>query len=569
MSAQETAWQAAEDAAGALAPEADVFGRLDMAGFGESIIAVLARAASRPGEVASAALRYSVSLAQVWPAAAGRWLGQPAPPPRPAERDRRFSDPSWEDNPAYFALRQAYLASRRLSEDLLAAGRGNPVADGKAGLAASLLFDAAAPTNFLPTNPAAVKRAFETGGASLVRGARNFLDDLANNGGRPRQVDRRPFELGVNLAATPGKVVFRNELIELIQYAPQTDEVHAIPLLASPPWINKYYVMDLAPGRSFFEWAIQHGRTVFAISYRNPDASMRHVTLDDYLISGPRAALDVAADITGASKIDIVGLCLGGALTAMLCAYLAQEGDDRIGSVTLLNTMLDYSEPGVLGAFTDERTISRLEREMAATGFLEGSKMAATFDALRANELIFSYVVSNWLMGQSPPPFDMLAWNADSTRMPAAMHAFYLRSLYLHNELARGELELAGQQLSLSSIKSDSYVVGAINDHIVPWQTSYKATRMLGGTVRYVLSSGGHIAGIVNPPSPKSWYEAAGQAFATAPDWRDAAIRHGGSWWEDWAVWAAERAGAAGPAPPMGSDRYPVLGDAPGTYIHG
>jgi polyhydroxyalkanoate synthase len=569
MSAQETAWQAAEDAAGALAPEADVFGRLDMAGFGESIIAVLARAASRPGEVASAALRYSVSLAQVWPAAAGRWLGQPAPPPRPAERDRRFSDPSWEDNPAYFALRQAYLASRRLSEDLLAAGRGNPVADGKAGLAASLLFDAAAPTNFLPTNPAAVKRAFETGGASLVRGARNFLDDLANNGGRPRQVDRRPFELGVNLAATPGKVVFRNELIELIQYAPQTDEVHAIPLLASPPWINKYYVMDLAPGRSFFEWAIQHGRTVFAISYRNPDASMRHVTLDDYLISGPRAALDVAADITGASKIDIVGLCLGGALTAMLCAYLAQEGDDRIGSVTLLNTMLDYSEPGVLGAFTDERTISRLEREMAATGFLEGSKMAATFDALRANELIFSYVVSNWLMGQSPPPFDMLAWNADSTRMPAAMHAFYLRSLYLHNELARGELELAGQQLSLSSIKSDSYVVGAINDHIVPWQTSYKATRLLGGTVRYVLSSGGHIAGIVNPPSPKSWYEAAGQAFATAADWRDAAIRHGGSWWEDWAVWAAERAGAAGPAPPMGSDRYPVLGDAPGTYIHG
>jgi polyhydroxyalkanoate synthase len=569
MSAQETAWQSAEDAAGALAPEADVLGRLDMASFGESIIAVLARAASRPGEVASAFLRCSVSLAQVWPAAARRWLGQPAPPPVPAEPDRRFSDPAWEDTPAYFTLRQAYLASRRLSEDLLAAGRGNPVADGKAGLAAGLFFDAAAPTNFLPTNPAAVKRAFETGGASVARGARNFLDDLANNGGRPRQVDRRPFELGVNLAATPGKVVFRNELIELIQYAPQTDEVHAVPLLASPPWINKYYVMDLAPGRSFFEWAIQHGRTVFAISYRNPDASMRHVTLDDYLIGGPRAALDAVADITGASRIDIVGLCLGGALTAMLCAYLAQEGDDRIGSVTLLNTMLDYSEPGVLGAFTDERTISRLEREMAATGFLEGSKMAATFDALRANELIFSYVVSNWLMGQSPPPFDILAWNADSTRMPAAMHAFYLRSLYLHNELARGELELAGRRLSLSSIKSDSYVVGAINDHIVPWQTSYKATGLLDGTVRYVLSSGGHIAGIVNPPGPKSWYETAGQTFATAADWRDAAIRHGGSWWEDWAAWAAERAGASGPPPPMGSGRYPVLGDAPGTYIHG
>ncbi len=280
-------------------------------------------------------------------------------------------------------------------------------------------------------------------------------------------------------------------------------------------------------------------------------------------------ALDVIADITGASKIDIVGLCLGGALTAMLAAYLAQEGDDRIGSVTLLNTMLDYSEPGVLGAFTDERTISRLEREMAATGFLEGSKMAATFDALRANELIFSYVVSNWLMGQSPPPFDILAWNADSTHMPAAMHAFYLRSFYMRNELARGELELEGQQLSLSSIKSDSYVVGAINDHIVPWQTSYKATRLLGGTVRYVLSSGGHIAGIVNPPSPKSWYEVADQNFATAVSWRDAAIKHSGSWWEDWAAWAGERAGAAGPPPPMGSTLHPVLGDAPGMYVRG
>ncbi len=569
MSAKEPAWQVAEEAAGALAPEADLIGRLDMAGFSQSMIAVLARAASHPGEVASAVMRFSTSLARVGPAAARLWFGPPAPPPVPAEPDRRFADPSWQDNPAYFAVRQAYLASRRLSDDLLAAGAGDPVADGKAGLAAGLLFDTFAPTNFLPTNPAAVKRAFETGGASLVRGTRNFLDDLATNRGRPRQVDTRPFELGVNLAATPGQVVFRNDLIELIQYAPQTPEVHAVPILASPPWINKYYIMDLAPGRSFFEWAIQHGRTVFAISYRNPDASMRGVTLDDYLISGPRAALNVVADITGASKIDIVGLCLGGALTAMLAAYLTQVGDDRIGSVTLLNTLLDYSEPGVLGVFTDEKTVSRLERQMAATGFLEGDKMAATFDALRANDLIFNYVVSNWLMGQSPPPFDILAWNGDSTRMPATMHAFYLRSLYLRNELARGELELAGQQLSLSSIKSDTYIVGAINDHIVPWQASYKATRLLGGTVRYVLTSGGHIAGIVNPPGPKSWYEVAGQNLATAADWRGAAAKHSGSWWEDWAAWAGERAGGSGPPPPMGSERYPVLGDAPGTYIRG
>ena len=268
--------------------------------------------------------------------------------------------------------------------------------------------------------------------------------------------------------------------MELIQYAPQTKQVRAVPVLASPPWINKYYVMDLAPGRSFLEWAVQHERTVFAISYRNPDPSMGGTTLDDYLIHGPREALDVIGEITGAPKIDIIGLCLGGALTAMLAAYLTEKGDDRIGSITLLNTLLDYSEPGVLGTFTDEKTVARLEKQMAAKGVLEGSEMAGTFDILRANDLIFNYVVSNWLMGQDPPAFDILAWNGDSTRMPAAMHSFYLRSLYMRNELARGEMELAGQRLSLASVKNDTYVVGAINDHIVPWHGSFKTTRADG-----------------------------------------------------------------------------------------
>jgi polyhydroxyalkanoate synthase len=325
--------------------------------------------------------------------------------------------------------------------------------------------------------------------------------------------------------------------------------------------------MDLAPGRSFIEWAVQHQRTVFAISYRNPDASMRDVTLDDYLIHGPRTALDVISEITGSDTVDIVGLCLGGALTAMLAAYLAGTGDSRIGSITLLNTLLDYSEPGVLGAFADEQTISRLEAEMARTGVMEGAKMAGTFDALRANDLIFNYVVSNWLMGKSPPAFDILAWNADSTRLPAAMHSFYLRTLYAHNQLAKGEMELSGQQLSLADVKNDTYIVGAVNDHIVPWPSSYKATGMLGGSVRYVLSSGGHIAGIVNPPGPKAWYEVAQRNPEDAARWREAAERHSGSWWQDWASWADERAGRLGPAPPMGSDRYPTLGDAPGDYV--
>ena len=441
--------------------------------------------------------------------------------------------------------------------------------DAKAALATGFLLDALSPTNFLLTNPAALKRMFETGGASLVAGTSHFVDDVLNNKGRPRQVDTRPFRVGENLAATPGKVVFQNDLMELIQYAPQTPKVHAIPVLASPPWINKYYVMDLAPGRSFLEWAVQHERTVFAISYRNPDASMGGTTLDDYLIHGPREALDVIAEITGSPKIDIIGLCLGGALTAMLAAYLAEKGDDRIGSITLLNTLLDYSEPGVLGAFTDEKTVRRLEKQMAEKGVLEASQMAGTFDLLRANDLIFSYVVSNWLMGQEPPAFDILAWNGDSTRMPSAMHSFYLRSLYMRNELARGELELLGQELSLASVKNDTYVVGAINDHIVPWHGSYKTGGLMGGNVRYVLSSGGHIAGIVNPPGPKAWHEAADFTGQDPETWRRGNSKHRGSWWEDWTAWSESRAGELIKPPHMGSRKHPAIADAPGEYVFG
>jgi polyhydroxyalkanoate synthase subunit PhaC len=569
MSGNETAWQAGQAAAEALAPEAGELASLDMAGLGEATLAVLMRAAEKPGGVAAATLRFWTAMARIGPVAAARWLGSDATPPVSAADDRRFADRTWHDNPAFFAVRQAYLAAGQLTSDLLAAGAGDAVADSKAELAAGFLLDALAPTNFLLTNPAAIKRAMETGGASLAAGARNFLIDVLRNGGRPRQVDTSSFVIGGNLAATPGKIVFRNELMELIQYAPQTPRVRAVPMLASPPWINKYYIMDLAPGRSFIEWAVQHERTVFAISYRNPDASMRGVTLDDYLIHGPSAALDVIADITGAPKIDITGLCLGGALTGMLAAYLAGTGDDRIGSLTLLNTMLDYSQPGALGAFTDERTVARLEREMAKKGYLDGSSMAGTFDLLRANDLIFSYVVSGWLMGQHPPAFDLLAWNADSTRMPAAMHSFYLRCLYLKNELAKGEMELAGQRLALPEVKNDTYVVGAINDHIVPWPASYQATRLLGGDVRYVLSSGGHIAGIVNPPGPKAWYEVADGSPADAAGWRDAATRQAGSWWDDWTQWAQGRAGARVRPPGMGSQRYPAAGDAPGDYVRG
>ena len=570
MTARETAWEAAESAASVLGPDADVFGSMDAAGLGQATLSVLWRAARQPVVTGTATVRFCSSVAMAGPVAAARWMGAKVPPVVAVpEGDKRFADRTWTDNPAFFALRQGYLAASRLADELLDAGSGDATDDAKAKLMTRFLLDALAPTNFLLTNPAALKRALETGGASVLTGTGHMVDDMINNNGRPRQVDTRPFKVGENLAITPGKVVFKNDLMELIQYAPQTDQVHAVPVLASPPWINKYYVMDLAPGRSFLEWAVQHERTVFAISYRNPEASMGGITLDDYLVHGPLEALEVIGDITGAPKIDIIGLCLGGALTSMLAAYMTEKGDDRLGSITLLNTLLDYTDPGVLGAFTDEKTVRRLEKQMAAKGVMEGSQMAGTFDMLRANDLIFNYVVSNWLMGEDPPAFDILAWNGDTTRMPAAMHSFYLRSLYMRNELARGEMEVAGQRLSLPDVKNDTYVVGAINDHIVPWHSSYKTIALMGGKVRYVLSSGGHIAGIVNPPGPKAWYEATSYAGADPEKWRASAAKHNGSWWQDWTEWSSPRAGELVAPPAMGSDRYPPVADAPGEYVHG
>ena len=557
----------AERAAGALAPESGLVSP-DVADFGKALSTALGRAAANPVGTAGASMALAMKLARIGPVAVARWLGVDAEPPVPVDaKDRRFGDPAWTDSPAFFALRQGYLALRQYGEQLVGAAGLDAGSEAKALLALGLVADALAPTNFLPTNPAALKRAFETGGMSVLRGARLLVDDLMNNQGRPRQVDTRPFVLGENMAATPCKVVYRNELMELLQYEPQTPTVHAAPLLCSPPWINKYYVMDLAPGRSFIEWAVRHNHTVFAISYRNPSAEMSGITMDDYLVHGPQQALDVIQEITGADTVDIIGLCLGGAMTAITAAYLTQAGDSRVGTLTLLNTMLDYTEPGQLRLFTGAETVARLEKQMARKGYLEGVSMAGTFDVLRANDLIFNYVVSNWLMGQDPPAFDILAWNADSTRMPAAMHAFYLRSFYVENKLAKGTLEIAGRTIDLSEIKHETYVVSAENDHIVPWRSAYVTTGLVSGPVRFILSSGGHIAGIVNPPGPKGHYLVADSVPASADEWRRLAARQAGSWWEDWAGWAATNSGELVDPPPMGSAEHPVLAEGPGDYL--
>jgi polyhydroxyalkanoate synthase len=566
MSTNTTNSEVAEYLADLLTPEAGLLADADAALFGRALGRAALGAAGNPMATARATVSFLNALGEVGRATVARSLGRKVDGPVQSG-DRRFSDDTWSDNAAFFALYQLYGAGARYLQQVVADAQLDEHTRRKAEFALNYVLDTIAPTNALLTNPAALKRAFETGGLSVVRGMRNFVNDLLYNKGRPRQVDMSPFTLGENLAATPGKVVYRNDLMELIQYSAQTDEVHQIPLLCSPPWINKYYIMDLAPGQSLVEWAVQHGHTVFMISYRNPDSSMRDTTMDDYLIHGPRQAMDIVADITGERRVNILGLCLGGALTAMLVAYLAAIGDQRVNSITLLNTLLDYSDPGPLGAFTDLPTIERLEAKMERNGYLAASEMRGTFDSLRPNDLIFNYVVTNWLLGEDPPAFDILSWNADSTNMPAEMHSWYLRSCYVANELAEGQMELSGERLSLKQVDCDGYIVAAQNDHIAPWRSSYHSTQLLGGDVRFVLSSRGHIAGIVNPPSPKAkiW-----MSSNTPPDpdvWREQAKESGRSWWEDWSEWIAERGGDMRTPPEVGSDRYPPVDQAPGQYV--
>lgn len=547
----------------------DPFEKLDPLGFAEAWQRAAAAALENPAGIAQAWSRYYAGMMEASVAAADRARGvEAAGPVQPGRRDRRFRDPAWEENPALFALLQGYLLSGRLVSDVLDASAADEATDQRLGFLADMVMDAAAPTNSLWTNPAALKRAYDTGGASVMRGLRTYLDDVADNKGMPRQVPPDAFTVGEDLAVTPGKVVMRNDLMELIQYAPATETVHETPLLLSPPWINKYYIMDLAPGRSFAEWAVRHGHTTFAISYRNPGADDAGLRLDDYLLQGPIAALDAIRQITGAERANIVGLCLGGTLTAALEAYLAAKGDDRIASTTLLNTLVDFSRPGRLGAFTDKASVERVERRMAERGYLEASEMMGIFTFMRSNDLVWNYAVNNWLMGEEPQPFDILSWNADSTRMPADMHSFYLRSCYLGNELAGGTMELAGTRLDLGAVGGDHYVLGAVEDHIAPWEGSYLTTRVLpNAQVRYVLSAAGHIAGIVNPPSPKGWYRTNDDNPPEPSDWFEGSAAHEGSWWEDWAEWVAVRSGERVAPPKMGSRKHRVLGDAPGTYV--
>ena len=492
----------------------------------------------------------------------------PAPVATVAEGDKRFSDPAWTSNPFLMSMLEEYLVRRQHAQQLVEQSRLPDATKRKARFAMNMMMDALAPTNLPWLNPTVIKTAIDTGGTSLMDGMSEFLDDVKNNGGYPKQVDTSSFVLGENMAATKGEIVFRNELIELIAYYPQTETVHERPLLMSPPWINKYYIMDIAPGRSFVEWAVKHGHQTFMISYRNPDESMRDYTMDTYLEKGPLAALDAVQRLTGAPQVNMAALCLGGTMSVAMLAYLEAKGEGhRVASLTTTNTIVDFAQPGDLGVFTDEASISKLEKKMNERGFLESSEMAGTFNWMRANDLIWSYVVSNWYMGKKPPAFDILAWNGDSTRMPAAMHSQYLRTCYLHNLIVvPNAFVLCGVPIDLGTIETPMYVLGAEADHIAPWRTTYMTSQYVSGDVKYTRTNSGHVAGICNPPgNPKACYWTNERVEpGESPDaWLERSTKRQGSWWEDWAVWAAAHGGSQRAPYPL-----PATGEpAPGRYV--
>jgi polyhydroxyalkanoate synthase len=488
---------------------------------------------------------------------------------QPAKGDARFKDQEWSDNFLFDYIKQSYLIAARHTQHAVADVQGLPEeSQKKIAFFTRQYVDALAPSNFAATNPQVLRETLASGGQNLVKGLNNLLADIEKGEGQLRisMTDETAFKLGQNVATTPGKIVFQNALLQLIQYQPSTSEVLRRPLLIIPPWINKYYILDLRDKNSFIKWAVDQGHTVFVVSWVNPDAKLAEKGFDDYLTEGALAAMDAALAATGERQLNVIGYCLGGTLLGCALAYLAAKGDARIGCATFFVSLLDFSQPGELGVFIDEAQVENLERRMNERGYLEGSEMATTFNMLRSNDLVWSFVINNYLMGKDPFPFDLLYWNSDSTRMPARMHSFYLRNMYLKNQLgAPGAVTLAGVAIDLWKVKVPAYFISTAEDHIAPWKTTYKGARYLGGEVRFVLGGSGHIAGIVNPPAAKKYQYWTNDAFVdTAEAWFEGATQHPGSWWEDWQRWMVRQNGN-GTVPARILSK--AIEDAPGSYV--
>ena len=529
--------------------------------------------AGDPSPLVDTWLDLAQSWGTLWTYGAARMAGAEVEPvARPDADDRRFRDPAWDEVPWLDVLKQAYLVNARAGTALPGRVAGlDESARNRFAFAAGQVADALAPTNFFPTNPEAVRTAFESGGASVVNGMMRFLRDLDPETGRLdlRMCPPDAFRVGETVAATPGKVVFRNDLMELIQYAPATPAVHRRPLLLVPPWMNKFYVMDLRPGNSMVEWLVGQGHTVFVISWVNPDSSFAGKGFEDYMLEGPFAALQAVERATGEREVNAVGYCLGGILLSALSAWLRARDDTRLASTTYLATMVDFSDVGPVGVFIDEEGLPALESAIAARGYLSGRQVADTWRSVRANDLVWSFWVNGYLLGKEPPALDLLFWNCDSTNMPAAIHTFVMRNLYVGNRLrVPGGLTLAGEAIDVTRIATPSYVLSTVEDHIAPWKTTYATTQLFAGPVEFVLGGSGHIAGVINPPAKKKYGYRTGSENPSSPEaWLAAAHEHEGSWWPHWARWLVPFGGGEVPPRVPGDGGLPAIEDAPGSYV--
>ncbi|MFP3920172.1 MAG: PHA/PHB synthase family protein [Dichotomicrobium sp.] len=535
---------------------------------------------SEPEKLTRAQTQLAGDFIELWGRTYQRFLGQQVEPvARPEKGDRRFADPEWDENPFFDFMKQAYLLTTHWAEDLVEKAEG--LEDRKKRRAQFYLDQittALSPSNFPFTNPEVIRTTLSSNAENLVQGMDNLLEDLERSGDllKIRQTDMTAFKVGENLATTPGKVVFQNELIQLIQYSPTTETVYETPIMVIPPWINRYYILDLVPKKSFVKYLVDQGYTVFMVSWVNPGPELADKTFEDYMREGVLTASDVVRQICNVEQITPVGYCVGGTLLASTLAYNAARGDDRFHAAGFLTAQTDFTRAGDLLVFIDEEQLEAIEKMMAQTGYLDGSRMATVFNMLRPRDLIWPYVVNNYLLGKEPFPFDLLFWNSDSTRMTRANHSFYLREFYHNNKLARGEMELGGVRLDLSKVTLPVYELATREDHIAPAESVFAGSKLFGGPVRFVLAGSGHIAGVVNPPYKEKYMHWAGgdrsdgpsaRAFETLQDWIAAATERPGSWWPDFVEWLAPQSGERVEAREPGAPSFPPLEDAPGSYV--
>ena len=545
----------------------------DPLNIGSAFMEMTTKMMTQPHKMVEANMNLWQDYMKLWQNTASRMMGQETTPIVEPERDdRRFKGEAWE-NDVFDFIKQSYLLTSNWMEDTVSDIEGlDKKTKQKVEFFTKQYADALSPTNFVMTNPEVLQTTIDTRGENLINGLRNLLEDLERGDGKLniKMTDADAFEVGKNVATSPGKVVFRNDLMELIQYTPTTEKVAKTPLLICPPWINKFYILDLREKNSFIKWAVEQGNTVFVISWVNPDRELAMKTFTDYMLEGPLAAIEAIKDATGEDEVNAVGYCIGGTLLATTLAYMAAKKMKGVKSATYFTTMVDFEEAGDLGVFIDDTSLKNLEDKMNERGYLEGSEMASTFNMMKANDLVWSFVVNNYLLGKDPFPFDLLFWNSDSTRMPAAMHSFYLRNMYLDNKLVEpGGIEIEGVKLDLRKIKVPTYITSTREDHIAPWKPTYEATQLYAGPIRFILSASGHIAGVVNPPAAgKYCYWINDETPANPDEWLAGAEQHEGSWWPDWDKWLGKQNGKElVDARQPGDGKLKPICDAPGKYV--